>query len=281
MENCQNVELKMKLLEMMKWFHSFCVNNNIRYYVLGGTMLGAVRHHGFIPWDDDIDVGIVGEDYLKLEELFNNSEQTRYRYESPASKSTDYFYSFSKLYDTSTTLVENTRYRIKRGIYIDIFPLVGMGNDEKESSLQFHLIDKKFKYLLARTTGIRKGRNIIKNFAILLLRLIPSFISKDKEKLIALQDLALSKPFYEYKLGGNPFGAWRYKEIMDSSIMGKPTLYHFEDIEVFGPEHPNEYLTHLYGDWQKLPPEEKRVTHHDYVEFDLSHSYTNDEGITH
>ena len=124
-----DVELKKKLIDMLKWFHNFCVANNIRYYVLGGTMLGAVRHHGIIPWDDDIDVGVVSDDYLKLEGLFSHTKQTRYKFEGPSTEASDYYYSFSKLYDTSTTLIENTKYRIKRGVYIDIFPLVGMGNN--------------------------------------------------------------------------------------------------------------------------------------------------------
>ncbi|MBQ6197303.1 MAG: LicD family protein [Lachnospiraceae bacterium] len=273
MTSFTDIELKQKLLEMMKWFHSFCLKNGIRYYVLGGTMLGAVRHHGFIPWDDDIDVGVVCEDYLKLNNLMANSGQTKYVFESPITEAPDYYYSFSKLYDTSTTLVENTRYKIQRGIYIDIFPLVGMGNNEEESLLHFKKIDKQFKYLLARSTGIRKGRNFFKNLAIRMVRMIPNCLSNDKKKLQSLYYFANSKPFYDCKYGGNPFGAWRYKEIMDRSIMGTPTLYRFEDTEVFGAENADEYLSNLYGNWMVLPSLDKRVSHHDYLKLDLTSSY--------
>ncbi|MBP5406146.1 LicD family protein [bacterium] len=273
MEKSQNGKLKSKLLEMMEWFHSFCVKNNIRYYVLGGTMLGAVRHQGFIPWDDDIDVGIPSEDYVKLNELFLNSGQSKYLFESPETDADDFFYSFSKLYDTATTLIENTRCKIKRGIYIDIFPLAGMGNDERESSSRFRMIDNKFKYLLARSTGIRKGRSFYKNMVVNLVGMIPDFISKDKARLLELNRLAGERPFFEYKIGGNPFGAWRDKEIMESSIMGKPVLYNFEHIKVFGAEKADEYLTHLYGNWRELPPVEKRMSHHDYIMLDLETPY--------
>ena len=273
MERINDSELKTHLLEMMKWFHSFCVENHIRYYALGGTMLGAVRHQGFIPWDDDLDVGVVSEDYIKLPELISNSGQSRFAFESPDTDAPDYFYSFSKLYDTSTTLVENTKFRIRRGIYIDIFPLVGMGNTETESAARFKVIDGRFRYLLARTTGIRKGRSTLKNLAVYVLRLIPGFLSRDKAKLISLNHFANEKAFYENKFGGNPFGAWRYKEIMDSAIMGNPTLYKFEDLFIYGAEHANEYLTHLYGDWRQLPPPEKRFSVHDYIEIDLHKSY--------
>lgn len=277
MENSQNGKLKSKLLEMMQWFHEFCIKNNIRYYVLGGTMLGAVRHQGFIPWDDDIDVGVVSEDYVKLDKLFARSGQSKYVFESPETEAADFLYSFSKLYDTTTTLIENTRYKIKRGIYIDIFPLVGTGDTEKESLQRFGMIDRKFNYLLARSTGIRKGRSFYKNLAVGLLRMIPDFISNDKAKLLELNRMANEKHFFGSKFGGNPFGAWRYKEIMESSIMGTPALYRFEDMEVFGAENADAYLTHLYGNWRELPPVEKRVSHHDYIMLDLDKSYLQDK----
>ena len=268
-----DVELKKKLIDMLKWFHNFCVANNIRYYVLGGTMLGAVRHHGIIPWDDDIDVGVVSDDYLKLEGLFSHTKQTRYKFEGPSTEASDYYYSFSKLYDTSTTLIENTKYKIKRGVYIDIFPLVGMGNNEQESIARFNVINKQFFYLLARTAGIRRGRSWFKNITIQLLRIIPDSLSNDKKRLVKLHKFANERSFFDYKLGGNPFGAWRYKEIMETAIMGTPTLYQFEDFEVFGAEKYDEYLTHMYGNWRQLPPKEKQITHHDYIGLDLEKSY--------
>ena len=70
--NDQNEKLKQMLLDMLSWFHGFCVRNGLQYYVLGGTMLGAVRHKGFIPWDDDIDVGMPRADYLRLEALLRD-----------------------------------------------------------------------------------------------------------------------------------------------------------------------------------------------------------------
>ena len=76
-------ELQRHLLGMLIWFHDFCVKNNIRYYALGGTMLGAARHQGFIPWDDDIDVGIPRTDYEKLISLIGNRKIDYYYLETP------------------------------------------------------------------------------------------------------------------------------------------------------------------------------------------------------
>ena len=270
MEENTNLELKAALLEMMAWFHDFCAEHGIRYYMLGGTMLGAARHQGFIPWDDDIDVGVINTDYLRLEELIARSGQKRYVFESPTSPAKDFNYCFSKLYDTRTTLVENTRYKTCRGIYLDIFPLVGMGNTEEESKACFAVQDRRFKYFLARTTGIRHGRNPLKNAAVLLARLIPA---DNKKMLRSIHEEANSRDFDAYRYGGNPFGAWRGKEIMERSIMGKPTLYNFENLQLYGAENADAYLSHLYGNWRQLPPVEKRVSHHDYLAFDLHRSY--------
>lgn len=266
-------ELKAKLLEMMEWFHHFCVVNGLNYYVLGGTMLGALRHKGFIPWDDDIDVGMPRKDYDRMCRLFTPETDPNYFLETPLSKAKDYNYCFCKLYDTRTTLIENTRYKTKRGIFIDIFPLDGMGDTEWESRLHFMFIDYRFKLILSRTTGIRKGRNVFKNVMVHTMQMVPSILMNDKKAIEEVNDLCRSKDFDEVMFGGNPFGAWRYREIMPRAVMGKPTLYQFENIEVYGAENPEIYLTNLYGDWAKLPPIEKRISHHDFIDIDLNRSY--------
>ena len=121
-------EMQSKLLDMMKWFHGYCEENGLRYYALGGTALGAVRHGGFIPWDDDLDVGMPRADYDRMISLCKNGTgNTRYRIEAPG-QNRDFIYPFCKAYDTETTLVENARIKAKRGVYIDIFPLDGIGN---------------------------------------------------------------------------------------------------------------------------------------------------------
>ena len=270
-----NKAMQERLLQMMHWFHVFCVENNLRYYALGGTMLGAVRHGGFIPWDDDLDVGLPRKDYERLYELLKD-QKGRYVLETPHSLARDFNYCFSKLYDTETTLVENLKYKIRRGLYIDIFPLDGMGDTEEECKATFDVIDSKFKFLLAHTTGIRKGRSALKNVAVIISQTILSPCINDKKNIQKLNDLAAMKDFDTCAYGGNTFGAWRYKEIMRRDIMGSPTLYKFEDMEIYGAEDYEGYLTHMYGDWRKLPPVEKRISHHDYVELDLEKSYLTD-----
>lgn len=268
-----NKELKEKLIEMFSWFHDFCVENGLCYYALGGTMLGAKRHEGFIPWDDDIDVGMPRRDYEKLWELLKGKHIGKYVMETPDTKADDYFYPFSKIYDTSTTLIENTRSKIKRGIYIDIFPLDGIGNSVQESKRNYGIIQRKYNLLLTRATGIRKGRSFLKNFFVVLIRFVPEFILNSKKILKQVTDLCKRYEYDSCIWGGNLVGAWRFKEVMKTEIMGEPKLYKFENIMIYGASDADAYLTNLYGNWRKLPPEEKRVTHHDYICCDLHKSY--------
>ena len=267
-------ELQNSLLDILKWFNAFCETNNLRYYLLGGTMLGAARHKGFIPWDDDIDVGMPRKDYEKMIKILSgDNNRGKYVLETPDTPSKDFFYAFSKIYDTTTTLIENTKYKIKRGIYIDVFPLDGIGNSEEESKKNFKKVTFHYNMLLSRIGGIRKGRNWFKNVAVRFMRLVPSFILNDKK---LLSKVVSTCKLYEYdncSWVGNLLGAWRFKEIMPKEIIGEPTEYEFEGLKVSGVADADTYLTYLYGDWRKLPPKEKQVSHHDYIMLDLEKPY--------
>ena len=115
---------------------------------------------------------------------------------------------------------------------------------------------------------------MIKNAAIIVAHLVPKVIAGEKKLLNEMDFKCKAFDFDECEIGGNVFGNWGVKEVMPSSIMGKPTLYRFGDMEIYGAEHADEYLTHLYGDWRKLPPAEKQITHHDYLELDLHTPYS-------
>ena len=266
-------ELQQKLLDILKWFNEICEENNLRYYLLGGTMLGAQRHGGFIPWDDDIDVGMPRSDYNKLAEILAKRNDEKYVLETPETEEKDFYYPFSKLYDTTTTLIENTKYKIKRGIYIDIFPIDGIGDSKEESMQNFKKITARYNLLLSRIGGIRKGRSFYKNIAVAAMRIVPNFIINNKKLLRQLVKECSKKSFDECRWIGNLVGAWRFKECMPKEYMGTPTKIMFEGLSVYGVENPDAYLTSIYGDWRKLPPKEKQVTHHDFITIDLKKSY--------
>ena len=264
--------IQLKLLEMIDWFDHYCKKNNLKYYVVGGTLLGAIRHKGFIPWDDDVDIALPRPDYIRLLELFAGIED-KYLLESPYSGNEDYLYSFSKLYDTSTTLIEKTKKNCKRGIYIDIFPLDGIGNTEEESIANYKKVDKLNMFLMTRTCAIRKQRAFYKNASIVLARAIPSFIVNDKELSKKVDRISAAISFEKSEYVGNLMGAYRVREIFRKEYIGQTARYPFENIYVNGFEHFEEYLTHIYGEWRKLPPEGKRHGAHDYLEYDLNKSY--------
>ena len=99
--------------------------------------------------------------------------------------------------------------------------------------------------------------------------------NRPKSLCYRLDNLCKERGLYEYKYGGNLLGAWGFKEVMESSIIGIPKLYDFEDTVIYGVEKYNEYLSHLYGDWRQLPPKEKQISHHDYY-IELNKSYLNE-----
>lgn len=266
-------KLKSMLVDMLKWFHSFCEKNDLRYYALGGTMLGAARHEGFIPWDDDIDVGMPRKDYERLAKLLKENPNERYVLEEPNTSGKDCFYPFSKLYDTHTTLIENTREKIKRGIFLDIFPLDGIGNSLEESRRNYKNIDFIYNLLLAKVCAFRKGRSFYKNVAIVVVKLIPISAKKILRKLV---EKCSRYDWKDCEWVGNLVGAWRFKEVMPKTYIGLPKKYKFEDTVIYGVENADAYLTSLYGDWRKLPPEEKRITHHNFLFIDLEKSYKDD-----
>ena len=263
------------IFELMKWFHSFCEKNKLTYFMLGGTMLGSIRHSGFIPWDDDADFGMPRPDYERFVELTHNmnaSDQWPI-VESYKNSNCDFPYYFLKIYDPNTTLIEESRTPIVRGIYIDIFPLDGLGTDYNRA----HKYEKKcfaiINFYNAKRFALSKKRSFLKNVAILFARMLPpygkSFCNISKK----LNDLVQDKDYYQSDYITNFFGAWQKKESMEKVIFGVPKLYKFESSIFYGPELSHEYLRHLYGNYMELPPIEKRGLHHSYIYCDLNEPY--------
>lgn len=260
-----------KLLNMLQWFHEICVEHGLRYYVVGGTMLGTIRHNGFIPWDDDIDVAMPRKDYITFLEQFKGN--SIYRVEYPSFENKDYSYLYAKIYDTSTTLIEHRRFNVKRGIYIDVFPLDGIGNSNEEAQRNFSKIYKCNKLHDMIVCAFRNNRKWYKNLSIVFGRIVSPLLISERKLNMYINELCKQNDFDNSEYVGNLIGNWGYKELMNRSFFGEPKEYKFEDIVVYGVEKPHEYLTSLYGDYMKLPPMEKRVSHHDNIEINLNNSY--------
>lgn len=240
-----------KIFELFKIVHSFCVENSIRYYFLGGSMLGAVRHNGFIPWDDDIDIGMPRADYEKFLVLFNDlySESLDirvYNYMSDSSCSFD----FTKL------LHRLTINDVEQDVFVDIFPLDGCPFSSKFGIKLFYCNFNLMR--LAKNTHFmdeNKG-NVIRKYIIKLLKLR----SLDKWESL-LNNYLKRNSFDTCKFAGNYSGHWGSKEIMQKSVYGEPRLIYFVDNYYFGVSEPDIYLTNLYGNYMKLPDEKDRLSH--------------------
>ena len=116
MEEMTIEELRKIQIEMLEHIDTICEKHNLKYFLLGGTLIGAIRHKGYIPWDDDIDICMPREDYKKLIEIINTQEDNKYTILNPY-ENEDYYYFFSKMVDNDTILIEDNYNRIKEWEY--------------------------------------------------------------------------------------------------------------------------------------------------------------------
>ena len=261
------------LLEMLRFFHRGCEENGLTSYALGGTLLGAARHSGFIPWDDDVDVGMPRSEYDRLRELAPSLPGEKYRFEFPDSPDPRFCYPFAKMYDTGTTLIENVRPRLVRGIYIDIFPLDGLCDTDEEKESAYRPVDHLKTMLDLKRIRLRKSRSLKNNLALIAARMLPPYYHGAKRIALKIDSLCRKNAFESKKYVGNLVGAWRARELVPREYFGKPVPLDFENIKINCPADTDGYLTAIYGDWRTPPPPEKQITHHD-SETDLNTPYT-------
>lgn len=247
-------------LDMLIELHEFMKKHQLRYYLIGGSMLGAIRHKGFIPWDDDIDIGMPRVDFerlLLLSEKLPEPLQLKFFRNNEL-----YIYNFAKIENKNTILIETDikHLNIKSGIYIDIFPIDGVPNNKIIRKI--HLIKIKLLFLLRNIccADSKKKRRLLKQSMVILIQNIFSFkfIIKELDKHMRKYS------FEESKIIANYSGSWGEREIMPKSYMGDPVLYKFEKYNFFGVAQPDKYLKNVYGNYMELPEEEKRTSHHNF-----------------
>ena len=255
-------ELKSIELNMLIFIDKTCKESNLRYFLCGGTLLGAVRHHGFIPWDDDIDIFMPRPDYERLIELIKDSE----RYKLLENTDKDYYYNFGKLVDKHTAMIERGNESINgMGVYIDIFPLDGMPNNEGERAKHFEKLDK----IRRRITSFSVGKpHFRKNLGILLVNWFYYITNKttsiqvEQKKYIELaKQYSYDSSEFVYATGG----AYKKKDIFPRAWLSAGTELTFESVKFQVPTEYDKYLKQLYGNYMELPPVEKRVSHHHFV----------------
>lgn len=255
-------------------FISTCEKYGLRYFCAGGTVLGAVRHQNIIPWDDDIDVFMPREDYMKIIELDPKISTTGFSVIS--AHNCDNFATFAKFYNKNTTLWELKEIPFVYGVYIDIFPL-----DESSDTLDVFL--SKYKRLrnaqryyqlsqmqFAITDIIRYWRTGDKKYFYkgMLSVFFPKFMSGFYRRHLLRCELAFTGQKGERMVCA--FGEYFKKEYQEKSWYEDFELLPFGHLRVKVPKEYDAFLKHIYGDYMKLPPEEKRVSHHYHYFLDLN-----------
>lgn len=187
-------ELKQIQLDILKYVHEFCVQNDIRYFLVYGTLIGAVRHQGYIPWDDDIDICMPRPDYERFLKLFNKNKSG---YQVNAFELNDNFpYTFGKVEDLNTTFIEKTDYSFPMGVNIDVFPIDGINNDAKLIKKQIFLR----KIINLKTIVYSQERNIFKNIILSIGKILLSPISLKFliEKMIKNSKKIIMRPVIKF-----------------------------------------------------------------------------------
>lgn len=271
-------ELQKKELELFKAFVSVCEKHGLKYFLVGGSALGAIRHKGFIPWDDDIDVGMLREDYDKFVELQYEFEGTPYFIQNFKSDPC-YIYNYGKLRDSSTTFIEDNfkNHRINHGVWIDIFPIDGFSKEkmprEKLAKKVKHIWHQVYlAYFGALRRKVRKEtwfKDILLNIVAGLFYVfdIAHYRNKHVEKYVR------KIPLEESVMAGNYFGFNMKREAMDTSLFKEFIKVPFEDMEAYVLKDYDTYLRNLYGEYMTPPPLDKQVGHHYNKGLDLNMSY--------
>lgn len=262
-----NIELLHRVdMEIVKEVVGICDAHGFKYYMLGGTMLGAIRHHGFIPWDDDIDLGMPREDYEAFlqaapKELAGHLKVVNYRTDP------GYQYYITRVLDTGTQVVEERIGNDNKYTHasIDIFPIDGTPNNPLIRKLYyFRVMYHRALMSLCYKDSIDRKRKRGKMEKLLLWimervpveKLTTPYKQKCKiDKLLRRQKVAGSAYI------GNLMGAYRTREIVPADYYGEGIFYPFENMLLRGMDKADAYLTHTYGDYMQLPPEGQRKTH--------------------
>lgn len=248
-------------LKILEHVDKFCRENDIKYSLTGGTLLGAIRHKGFIPWDDDIDIVMLREDYEKFLNLYKDSEFVLYN----SSKQTDYYYSYSKIIYKKTEMKENNLLPINGyGVYLDVFPLDNINNSQLIANAKISLLKIVRKlHALSNYKSIPSDKSSIEKIFGNIIFPICKMIGF--KKFIKVENwiinLFISK---ESNYVANMFSYYGIKEKMPKYYFKEIIECDFEDKRVFILKEYDKFLKSLFNDYFKLPPKDKRITHHKY-----------------
>lgn len=279
MQELRDTELakwKRIIVDVLREFQEICSRHQLTYYAIGGTAIGAVRHQGIIPWDDDIDVGMPRPDFDRFIEICRTSDLGDYELVSDETHS-DYNLPFPKFCNKNTTLVERSDVPCVIGLFIDVFPLDSTSDDAGEVQQLVYRYKKLrnryeaicthstfMQYLMLLSEPHEWGRFVYKTMG---------FFFRKQMKQHFLQEMRTVCQKYPYGSTHhliNYGGAYGVRELFDSNVVnGNAVNVPFEDITIDLMPGYDEYLHGVYGDYMQMPPEGKRIAHHLKAFYDL------------
>lgn len=252
------------MLKILKTIHKVCEENDIKYFLSDGSLIGAVRHEGFIPWDDDLDIGMLRKDYEKFLKIAQDKLGEEYFVQS---EFTDKYYGlpFAKVMLKNTNWFEEAAKKTKRqylGIYIDIFPYDKIPLDKSIQIIHYRkfkfwnsLIKHKDKYL-----NIKSSKGFTHKAIYIFMDILSIFIPL---KICIAKRNSLCKK-YEYMMADfniTKYGGDFWKNQNSYKSFSELIFHRFEDSDFYIPKDYNSILTRLYGDYMQLPSVEERQSH--------------------
>lgn len=260
-------EIQRISLEVLKKITSICETQNFRYTLAYGTLIGAIRHKGFIPWDDDIDIQMPRPDYEKF---------IKYMVEHPIENLKVFNHKYVKNYPLGISRIADMRYKVEEkiledcdmGIFVDVYPIDGLANTYDGAKEAYSLTDKPRANLLRmiykKDNKIRFSQ-IFSDFNFFASGIKLEILGLSRVQM-QLEKAAMSIPFESSGYVGIPNWNWIrlvYKREWYEDYIRVP----FEDSEFFISKNYDGVLRAEYGDYMQLPPVEKRVFRHDYVAY--------------
>ena len=247
-------DVQNKILDIMKYIDTICRENGIDYYIMGGTALGAVRHGGFIPWDDDLDIFMTPEQYAKFKSIFEADKSEKFVLQEW--RTTPQYIEYAKIRMNGTTFIEYAfanRTDMHHGIYVDIMILHKVPNKPLIQKLIF--FESKYVTLLALTQRNWVPKSKMQELAVKIIKFLPNrLLAKCCYKRIYKYDNLDKNFFWSYWITK----ASLKKGLFRPDIFDRPVDIVFEDTVLKGPNHIKEYLQLRYGDYMKMPSEQEQ-----------------------
>jgi lipopolysaccharide cholinephosphotransferase len=254
-------EVKILQLDILSALDRFCREKGIQYFIIDGTLLGAVRHKGYIPWDDDIDVGLVRSEYNRLMAEFPDVLEDRYELLS-LEKNDFWDRSYAAIYDNKTVVKYERNCSMATGLLIDIFPIDEVPSESSKwqsciRSMRLYNRLHSFKSnALPLFTSSPVKWVVLGLCKLVLLPFSQRRIAIQKSRFAQSYNGCQSGLGYELAFG---VGAKQPFLLKDFESFEE---YQFENRKFIGPKNYDSVLTRTYGDYMQLPPEDKRVSHH-------------------